>query len=333
MLSGDSRLLRAMVAPARDRDSADEREEIRAFVNAHPEVERVVKFNDEVGRLPSGPAKGWRERERKAKSCEQCEGDLWIEGPDGSHVPCECRKRRADRRARNRLRAGDWWSGTSLSFAAPPLAAVPHAARDAVEQLCSEIKRTKRSHGLWIVGDAGAGKSSLCAYIAQRLYPSNDAVAERTGNLVAHLRWLGAVRGEYAVEQRMEKLVDVPLLVLDDLDRPIRTHRPATGLAMRESCTSQDLIRLATLLNDRLAASRPTVIATRAQPEDCAARLAAITPADLVRGLLAIASDETSPFEDFPSYSLDLLEGAVRATRSACRACHLDLAQSTAAAA
>ena len=321
--------------PAHDprRDPADEREEIRAFVSERPVAEPATRFNDKVGRVPVGPARGWRGRERKAKSCDQCGGDLWVELDDGTPVPCKCRSRRAAKKANNRLRAGNWWYGTSLSFAAPPLAAVSSLARDAVEGLCGEVRRGGTPRGLWIVGGSDTGKSALCAYIAQRLYPSNDAIAEGTGDLVAHLRWLGAVRGELAVEKRMEKLVDTPLLVLDDVDRPVRSFPPAAMLGLRESCASQDLVRLATLIRDRQAAMRPTVVTSRAQPKDCASKLAAITPHDLMRGLLTTVSGEASPFEDFPEYLVGLLDGAMRDVQSACETCELDEDQSAAAAA
>lgn len=315
------------------RDSVDEREEIRAVVSERPEAAPAIRFNDKTGRAPVGPAQGWRGRERKARSCDRCEGDLWVELDDGTPVPCECCSRRAARRANNRLRAGDWWHGTSLSFAAPPLAAVPSFARDAVEVLCGEVRRGGVPRGLWIVGGSDTGKSALCAYIAQRLYPSSNAIAEGTGNLVAHLRWLGAVRGELAVERRMEQLVNTPLLVLDDLDRPVRTHPPAAILGLRESCASQDLVRLATLIRDRQAAMQPTVVTSRAQPNDCARRLAVIAPHDLMRGLLTTVSGEASPFEDFPGYLHGLLDGAIQDMQSACETYELDEDQSAATAA
>jgi DNA replication protein DnaC len=324
-------LLSRVPAHGPRRDPADEREEIRALVSELPAVESAIRFNDKVGRIPAGPARGWRGR--KAKSCDQCEGDLWVELDDGTSVPCKCRNRRAAKRASNRLRAGNWWHGTSLSFAAPPLASVPSLTRDAVEGLCGEVRHGGNPRGLWVVGDSDTGKSALCAYIAQRLYPSNDAIAECTGDLVAHLRWLGAVKGELAVEKRMEKLVDTPLLVLDDLDRPIRTYPPAAMLGLRESCASQDLVRLATLIRDRQAAMRPTVITSRVQPKDCANRLASITPHDLMRGLLTTASGEISPFEDFPEYLNGLLDGAIRDMHSTCETCELDEDQSAVAAA
>jgi hypothetical protein len=210
---------------------------------------------------------------------------------------------------------------------------VPSATRDGVEGLCGEVRRGGNPHGLWIVGGSETGKSALCAYIAQRLYPSNDAIAEGTGDLVAHLRWLGAVKGELAVEKRMEKLVDTPLLVLDNLDRPVRTYPPAAMLGLRESCASLDLVRLATLIRDRQATMRPTVVTSRVQPKDCASRLASITPHDLMRGLLTTASGEIGPFEDFPEYLDGLLDGAMRDMQSTCETCELDEDQSAAAAA
>ncbi len=283
--------------------------------------------------MPTGPARGWRERERKAKSCDECEGDLWIENNDGHFVPCRCRERRAAKRAANRLRAGGWWHGMSLSFAAPPLVAVPGAVPDAVERLCADVKQGRKANGLWLVGGPSTGKSALCAYIAQRLYPTDHAVIQRTGNLFAHLRWLGAVKGETGVERRIQKLLETSLLVLDDLDRPIRSHPPSSPLALHESYASQDLTRLATLLRERHAAGLPTVVASRALPIDCADRIAAITRPDLVRGLAAIASGMTSPFEDFPSYSLAALDSAMRDLRQTNATYSLDESQPIAAAA
>jgi hypothetical protein len=317
----------------RERDPADEREEIRAFVSERAEASRPVEFSDEVGRAPAGPARGWRGRERKAKNCELCEGDLWIEDGNGKLVPCQCRSRRASRQVNNRLRAGAWWHGTSLSFAAPPLAITPAPVRDAVEALCADVKNGGDSPGLWIVGAAGTGKSALCAYIAQRLYPTNDAVVERMGNLFAHLRWLGAVKGELAVDRRMQQLAEVPLLALDDIDRAVRSRPPSSDLALRESCASQDLIRLATLLRERRAAELPTVATSRTPSVDCAERTAAITRSDLVRGLLAVASGETSPFEDFPGYTTALLSSAMRELQEACIIYRLDSGHPAAAAA
>jgi hypothetical protein len=144
---------------------------------------------------------------------------------------------------------------------------------------------------------------------------------------------LGGARGELAVERRMETLTHVPLLVLDDLDRPVRSHLPAAGLALRESCANQDLVRLATVLRDRQAATRPTVVTSRTRPSDCANRLAAITPRDLVRGLITTVSDEASPFEDFPKYLSRLLDGAIRDVSGSVATLDLDEDQSSAAVA
>ncbi|HEX7059990.1 MAG TPA: hypothetical protein VF176_09090 [Solirubrobacterales bacterium] len=177
------------------------------------------------------------------------------------------------------------------------------------------------------------GKSALCAYIGQRLYPTDDAVVERAGDLFAHLRWLGAVKGEVGVERRTRKLLETPLLVLDDLDRPVRSHLPRSPLALRESYASQDLLRFAMLLRERHDAGLPMVVTSRSMAADCTDRTAAITGPDLVRGLLATASGATSPFEDFPSYSRAMLESAMCDLREACIAYNLNESQSGAVAA
>jgi hypothetical protein len=123
------------------------------------------------------------------------------------------------------------------------------------------------------------------------------------------------------------------LLVLDDLDRPERSYHGQSPLALQESCTSLDLTRLATLIRDRQAAARPTMVTTRCRPADCAERTAAVTRSDLVRGLVAIAADRGSPFEDFPSYTAALFEGGVHDLRESCETHRLDRTQLIARAA
>lgn len=325
-------LLRAMPS-TQDRNPAEEREEINRHIEEAPGELPVSGFKDGLGRIPTGPARGWRQRARKARSCDLCEGDLWIE-KDGVAVPCSCRDRRAANRANNRLRAGNWLEGPSLSFAAPPLASlVPWEVRDAVEAVCADVRSGKASTGLWLRGKEKSGKSTLCAYVAQQLYPTNNAVVERVGDLVAHLRWLGAVKGELAVEKRLEKLIRTPLLVLDNVDRGIRSHPSSVPLAFESSCASHDLVRVAWLLRDRQASMRPTIVTSRAAPADCAERLASISRPDLMRGLLGTALGVSDPFEDFPSCSWALLNGVFEELRRSTLLYSLDQPQELAAAA
>lgn len=317
-----------------ERDPAEEREEINRHIEEGSAELPISGFKEGLGRIPTEPARGWRRRARKAKSCDLCEGDLWIE-KDGTAVPCSCRGRRATGRANNRLRAGSWLEGTSLSFAAPPLAPlIPREVCDAIGAICADVLAGGEiPTGLWLTGKEGSGKSALCAYIAQQLYPTDNAIVERVGDLVAHLRWLGAVKGELAVEQRLEKLVDTPLLVLDNVDRGIRSHSSSVPLAFESSCASHDLIRFARLLRERQASMRPTIVTSRAAPADCAAGLASISRPDLVRGLLGTALGASDPFEDFPSYSWALLSGAFEELRKNTIPYSLDQARELAAAA
>lgn len=182
-------------------------------------------------------------------------------------------------------------------------------------------------------GGPETGKSAVCAYVAQRLYPTDDAIAARMGDLIGHLRWLGGVRGEAAVDARLRDLLETPLLVLDDLDRAKRSHPPSPAMTLHESCASQDVVRLATLLRERHAAELPTVVTTRCLPAECPERTVAIARRDLVRGLVVTAAGRASPFEDFPSYSLSVLESTIRELRQGCTTHSLSRTQPIAAAA
>jgi DNA replication protein DnaC len=309
-------------------DRGAESAEITALITARRADVESPRFNERVGRAPVGSARGWQAREQKAKSCELCEGDLWVEAADGSQQPCQCRQRRADRRTRNQLRAGNWWHGTSLSFAAPPLAQINQGAADQIHRLCDDIGQGRPTNSLWLIGDHGHNKSAVCAYLGQRLFPNGKVAVEHLGDLMAHLRWLGAVKGEGAVEAKLEALVEVPLLVIDDLDRAIRTFPAGTPLAMRESLSSRDLIRLATLLDERISSMRPFVVTSRAEPRGCAEHTTAISKPDLLRGLLATAAGVADPFEDFPNYTLALVAKVIDQLQDACRPCQLSSTRS-----
>jgi hypothetical protein len=144
---------------------------------------------------------------------------------------------------------------------------------------------------------------------------------------MAHLRWLGAVKGEGAVEAKLEALAEVPLLVIDDFDRAIRTFPTRTPLAMRDSLGSRDLIRLVTLLDGRISSMRPLVVTSRVEPPCCAERTTSISRSDLLRGLLATATGSADPFEDFPSYTLALFAKVIDQLQDACRPCQLSSAR------
>jgi DNA replication protein DnaC len=315
------------------RDLEAERAEIAKYTADQPAEIEVARYKESLGRIPVGPGRGWRARERRARSCEVCEGDLWVETADGEHRPCVCREDRAKRRASNRMRAGNWWRGTSLSFAAPPLSQVDISVSTVIDRLCSAIHNQHQAQNLWLTGGPEQGKSAVCAYLGQRLFSTGDVAVEHLGDLLAHMRWLGAVKGEAAVEAKIEKLASVSLLVLDDLDRPHRTFPASSSLAMRDSCSSRDLVRVSMVLSERLAGLRPIIVTSRVAPAECAARIAAIRRKDLVRGLLATAGGNADPFEDFPEYTEALLVGALSELQDACREYSLDSTRRAAAAA
>lgn len=293
------------------RDPVDEREEIDRHIEESAPERPLPSFNEDIGRFPTAPARGWRLRAKKAKSCDLCEGDLWVEAENGDVVPCKCREKRAVKRAHHRLRAGHWWRGTSLSFGAPPLMFVPVEIQRALEKLCGDIKNGNAVGDHWVIGGPGTGKSALSAYMAQRLYPTNDAIVEQVGDLLGHLRWLGAIKGENAVERRVQKLIDTPLLVLDNVDRAVKSRPSKAPFGLEASCVSHDLIRFSRLLKERHASGKPMVMTSRADPADCPARLASVTRRDLVQGLLGTAIGRSDPFEDFPDYTEAILNGSM----------------------
>lgn len=302
---------------ARDPEAA--RAEIAQHIADQLADVEAPSYKESLGRIPVGPARGWRRRERRARSCEICQGDLWVETKDGQHRPCDCRQERGKRRAINRMRAGNWWRGTSLSFAAPPLSQIDRSVATEIDQLCATVGSKGQVQSLWLRGGSERGKSAVCAYLGQRLLPTGDVAVEHLGDLLAHLRWLGAVKGEVAVEARIETLIAVPLLVLDDLDRPHRSFPASSSLAMRDSCSSRDLLRIVAVLSGRLAELRPILVTSRVAPAECAAQIAAVRRQDLVRGLLATACETANPFEDFPGYTEGLLDGTFRELQNACR--------------
>ncbi len=66
----------------RERDLSDELDEIREHPSDRP-PEEALAFSERPGRIPTEPARGWRQRARKEEACGICDGDLWIEAEDG----------------------------------------------------------------------------------------------------------------------------------------------------------------------------------------------------------------------------------------------------------
>lgn len=160
-----------------------------------------------------------------------------------------------------------------------------------------------------MVGTSQSGKSSVCSYLAQQL--GERIAARRCGDMLAGFRLNVARDGESKAEEEIEKLMTVPILVIDDLDRPTMSRVPASPFTLRESCGSYDLLRLSGILRGRTAARLPTIVTSRCDPGECADRTLSIKSADLVRALLSTASGGVDPIEDFPAYVDKSIRGAV----------------------
>jgi hypothetical protein len=311
------------------RPREEEREEIEQHIALYGRPADVlpVSYSDAAGRNPLGPARGWRGRQRKAESCELCEGDLWVESADGVK-PCHCRAQRKAQQQRRRLKREGWLTGPSLNFSRPPLSYLPSEVEQAIEQFswkCRDLSREAPPPDLWLVGSQGRGKSSVCGFLAHQL--GERVTVRHCGKMLADLRLAAARDGESTAEEEMERLTRVPVLVVDDLDRPLLRRIPSSSLTMRESCSSYDVIRLSRILRDRSAARLPTVVTSSCPPSACADATLSIKPSDLIRALLSLISSGADPIEDFPRYTEAALRGAMAGLVSDARVVDLDQEQ------
>ncbi|HET7446261.1 MAG TPA: hypothetical protein VFJ57_16555 [Solirubrobacterales bacterium] len=145
--------------------------------------------------------------------------------------------------------------------------------------------------------------------------------------MLADLRLAAAQHGESTAEEELDLLTGVPVLVLDDLDRPLLRRVPSSSLTMRESCSSYDVIRLSRILRDRSAAQLPTVVTSTCLPSVCADATLSIKSGDLIRALLSLISGGADPIEDFPGYTEATLRGAMADLATGARVLDLDQEQ------
>lgn len=309
------------------RDRNEEREEIQRHIADYgtPGDVLIPSYTDGPGRAPAGSARGWRRRQRKAESCDLCEGDLWVESADGRLKPCSCRAERKAKQARRRLHREGWLKGPSLNFSRPPLSYLSIEVREAIEEFCRgtrDLSSSSPQSGLWLVGAAQSGKSSLCSFLAQQL--GAQAAVRCCGEMLADLRLSAARDGESSAEEEVERLTTVPVLVIDDIDRPILARVPSSPLTMRESCGSYDILRLSRILRERGAAQLPTIITSRCSTMTCAEATLSIKSTDLIRALLSIATGDSDPIEDFTNYTEASLRGALADLFSGAKVVDLD---------
>jgi hypothetical protein len=53
------------------------------------------------------------------------------------------------------------------------LAQIDRDTAGQIHRLCDDIRQDKPTAGLWLVGDQDHGKSAVCAYLGQRLFPAD----------------------------------------------------------------------------------------------------------------------------------------------------------------
>jgi DNA replication protein DnaC len=172
----------------------------------------------------AGPAAGRAEPER-ACPLGVCDGSGWIVGPEEVARPCECREERL-RRARNRgVAAVIPAKYRGVSFERPPVTemerdlqqrTVVKAVRGYIEELEANLRSGR---GLWLMGDAGTGKTTLAMLVSKAALESGHSVALYSlPKLLARIRrTYDSEAGEDSYTEFFDRLTSVDLLHIDDL--------------------------------------------------------------------------------------------------------------------
>jgi DNA replication protein DnaC len=142
------------------------------------------------------------------------------------------------------------WSGESFSI---------DVQRQALGQACDDAQRyAEQPHGwLYVCGPCGAGKSHLAAAIANVLATRGQAVAY--ASVPDLLRFVRRGFGDGAADERVDALIQIDVLILDDLGAEYLTAWAAEQLFV--------------LLNARYLADRATVLTSNDRLEALPTRL------------------------------------------------------------
>lgn len=166
--------------------------------------------------------------------CPHCDGATWVLGDDGEAVACVCREETL-RRARTRglitaiprRYAGIGISDDGRHFTnyGRPVNFPADVTRQVLKYLRSMDERIEVGKGLWFVGDAGTGKTTLAMLVSKLALESGHSVAiYSVPRLLAEIRGTFDDGSESSYEQLFAKLTSVDLLHLDDLGAEQQTE-------------------------------------------------------------------------------------------------------------
>lgn len=189
--------------------------------------------------------------------CPRCLGDAYVYNEAGRVVPCGfCEV--AFRRERDKLRSVSGLRGRLLECTFENFDASKAGVAESYRQALHWSGAP--SYWLTIYGAPGNGKSHLAAAAANRLIDAGRAVEYVTvPGLLAYLKAAFDRSERDTAQERMERLVNIPVLILDDL-----------GAENRTDWAEAELFNL---LNGRSVLALPTMITTNLPPEKMAFRI------------------------------------------------------------
>ena len=185
-----------------------------------------------------------------------CDGSGWILGPEDVARPCECRAERLNRGKSRGVSSVIPARYRGVSFDRPPVSDMARdlEARIAVTEVRAFVdelgERLAAGRGLWLMGGAGTGKTTLAMLISKTALEQRRSVAIYSlPKLLARIRsTYDSAPGGDSYISFFERLTSVDLLHIDDL-----------GAEKRSDWVLEQLYAL---INERYEAQRSVLVTT-----------------------------------------------------------------------
>jgi DNA replication protein DnaC len=158
--------------------------------------------------------------ERSACPLAICDGSGWILGPEDVARPCDCRERVVARARSRGIDSVIPRKYRGVSFDRPPVTQINPIVVRRVRTFCEQIDQNlEQGRGLWFMGNAGTGKTTLAMLVSKTALAAGRTVAiYSVPRLLARIRRTYDDRpGEQSYSEFFERLTSVDLLHLDDL--------------------------------------------------------------------------------------------------------------------
>ncbi len=185
-----------------------------------------------------------------------CDGSGWILGPEDVARPCDCRAERLNRGKSRGVSSVIPARYRGVSFDRPPVSDMGRdlQARIAVTEVRAFVEelneRLAAGRGLWLMGGAGTGKTTLAMLISKTALEQRRSVA-----IYSLPKLLARIRGTYdsapggdSYISFFERLTSVDLLHIDDL-----------GAEKRSDWVLEQLYAL---INERYETQRSVLVTT-----------------------------------------------------------------------